>query len=369
MPYSEAMNMVVNRSPEVLFCILDWGLGHATRSMPIIHHLIDMGYQVTLASDGRAQRLLKEEFPRLTHTSLIGYQVRYPFKSMIANVALQWPRISYAMLREHLQVSRILKDKTFDLIISDNRYGCFDRSVPSVLITHQINPPVAFNWMEWVASKVSRRLLKNFTEVWIPDDTSYGPLNGKLVASPPAHAKFIGFLSRLKRSSPNDTCAKINILAVLSGPEPARSRFEKKVVTQLKDLNLSYKIVRGLPEGTEEWRPHRSHGQIVDFLTSDALEKEMCCADVIISRSGYTSLMDYIILGVRAIVVPTPGQYEQEYLAENLPSNSNFRYQKEKNFNIKEGFKELMESTDGIRFYQEHWKQHIDNLLIRSGLE
>ena len=219
------------QSQRILFCVLNWGLGHATRSIPIIQALISRGHHVSLATDGRARALLKAEFPNLVFHDLPPYGVRYEFRSMFLNLLYQWPRVLSAVIREYFEVKRLTKTHRYDIVISDNRYGCFHRNGQSICITHQINPMTSYRLTDLLGKWVSRILLANFDTVWIPDDPKMGCLAGPMVIPSTKHSKYIGFISRFHSTDGQNMDAKqIDIALILSGPEPLRSEFERKVL-------------------------------------------------------------------------------------------------------------------------------------------
>lgn len=345
----------------IIFAVLNWGLGHATRSVPLIRLLKERGCEVIIASDGRAGKLLREEFPHLRYEKLAGYGVSYPFKSMFLNLLIQWPKLIRAMLSEHWSMRNMVKRFQAELIISDNRYGCFTAETINVCMTHQINPLTGRRWLNYLAARCSRLLLANFDHVWIPDDPEIGPLNGKMVEDPPAHARFIGLISRFYSSGAHDKV--YDILGVISGPEPARSRFEDLLIQKAIRSGLSFRIVRGRTEGTSAWLEISQHGKSIDFLTSDELEKELGRAHIVVSRSGYTSLMDYLVLGVKALVVPTPGQYEQEFLARHLPRDAAFIGQEEGSVDLMSAWRKLQHRTTAPKYQPTGLKHAVDDLL------
>jgi len=61
----------------ILIAPLDWGLGHATRCIPVIRTLINMGNTVIIATSGKQKSLLQTEFPELKIIELNGYNVHY----------------------------------------------------------------------------------------------------------------------------------------------------------------------------------------------------------------------------------------------------------------------------------------------------
>lgn len=320
--------------PTVLFCVLNWGLGHATRSIPIIRELVEKQCRVTIASDGMPAEFLRREFPNLRHESLPAYGVRYPTKSMAWNVLLASPGIFNAIRRERRVIRKFMDQEHYDAIISDNRYGCWDSRVPSVLITHQLQLPVR----GWLLSKVAKGIIslwfKNFNAIWVPDfEESHRALAGNMSQSGgDDRVRYLGILSTMK---PLNAPIRYQLLAVLSGPEPQRSHFESAIREQLDRVKGEVMIVRGV-SGNQERRSISQNAVEVDFLNRDQLGLAIAASEVILCRSGYSSLMDIIQLGKRAILVPTPGQPEQEILAESAPALGGFVSQSQSALNLPE---------------------------------
>ena len=307
-----------NRSQiRVLFCVLNWGLGHASRSIPVIHQLLSQGYFVDLASDGRAGRLLKSEFPDLEYFEMPGYKVSYPSENMQWNIASQSPKILSAISAERSWVRQMHKVNPYDILISDNRYGCRVPGIHNIMITHQISPLTGSQSTNWIASKISRRVFDTYDEVWIPDDESLN-LSGRLGQSQSLrHSRFIGLLSR-SLESPSESKMRYKAMAILSGPEPQRSIFESWVREEWAEWTEPYLIVRGVTEGSDEIRKISQNGYEVDFLSGSSWAEAVLSSDVIVGRAGYSSIMDYVTWKKKCILIPTPGQYEQEYLAEHI---------------------------------------------------
>jgi len=168
---------------------------------------------------------------------------------------------------------------------------------------------------DWVAKKASYWFLNKYDEVWITDDPK-NPITGSLTANPPPHSRFIGFQSRFENVE-NSNVGEY-ILAVISGPEPQRTNFENQVKKVLANQDQPYKFVRGIPEGVANWRQIGEGGYEIDFLGGDDLIPLIQKASLVISRAGYSTIMDLIVIKQRAILIPTPGQYEQELLAKTI---------------------------------------------------
>jgi uncharacterized protein (TIGR00661 family) len=307
----------------VLVAPLDWGLGHATRCIPIIRALQARGCTVLLAGSGDALQVLRQEFPSLVHAELPAYQPRYPGKgkSMVWTMARQVPKFLTVIRREHAVLARIVREQSVDLVIADNRYGCWSSSVPSIFITHQCNilMPRRFGWLASIVARMNRRSIKRFTRCWLPDYPGEASLAGKLVAcGTQAHDltyRYIGPLSRLSPAVPRPK--PYDLVCIFSGPEPQRTVFEQLVTAHVNTSALRVLLVRGLPGG-RKMPPLATRATVVDFLTSDALQEAVEASHGVLARSGFSTVMDLVHVGGHAIFVPTPGQTEQEYLATRL---------------------------------------------------
>jgi len=301
-------------SKRVLVAPLDWGLGHATRCIPIIRVLLARGCTVLLAGSGASLQLLQAEFPQLAAFTLTGYRPYYAARgSMVLTMARQVPKFLRAIRREHRETDAIVRSQQVDLVIADNRYGCYTRQLPCILITHQSNilMPRGFGWLAPGVRRLNVYFMKKFSACWVPDEPG-GVLSGDLLGFGTTLGnrvpyEFTGVLSRF-HAGPADIL--YDVAAVCSGPEPQRSIFEALVTAQLAPSGLKYVIVRGTAGG--------DGGHVRGLLTSVELEHVMNSAGVIVARSGYSTLMDLAALGKPAILVPTPGQTEQLYLARRL---------------------------------------------------
>lgn len=319
----------------ILVSPLDWGLGHATRVTPVINHLLGKGFRVILAADGRSYHYFRKEFPSLELYRLPGIRVNYSrFLPFAVKIFFQVPKIFFGMYREKIKLKRLLKREPVDLIISDNRYGLSCKHLPSVFISHQVNilMPDQIQFTERVVHKMISGFAHKFTHYWIPDMEHEPNLSGVL-SHPPSKegSEYIGVLSRLE---PKETDEKLDFLVMLSGPEPQRSIFEDKILSSplLKKYNAA--VVRGLPEGTD--LPENIQGvKVLNHASAQELSGLICAAKFVICRSGYSTLMDLYHLQTPAVIVPTPGQTEQEYLAKHL-NNGSFKSIKQKKFTLEQ---------------------------------
>lgn len=319
----------------VLVAPLDWGLGHATRCIPVIRELQRQRCEVLIAGSGDSLRLLKKEFPSIPAFDLPGYQPRYPSSgSMVWTMARQLPRFMRVISEEHAAVAKLIATENLQRVISDNRYGCWSGRIPAVIITHQSNilMPKGFGWMRKLVNARNAEMISRFPVCWIPDVPGDRALAGGLTAfgKPGIGIKkeYIGWLSRFKASG--NMKKRYDVVAVFSGPEPQRTLFENKVVPQLRNSGLEYRVVRGLPADSGPDTDERT----VNFLSSADLQPELESAGLVIARSGYSTVMDMAALGRKALFVPTPGQTEQEYLAERLTQKGIAFHMTQKTFHL-----------------------------------
>lgn len=311
----------MNSQKRILIAPLNWGLGHATRCMPIINTLSQLGAEVVIASDGRAAHLLQKEYPHLTHLQLPAYNIRYWSSNMFLNIAPQLPKIQWAMLKEYFKTQKIIKAYNIDAIISDNRFGCFSPKIPSIFLTHQLNIKIPNPLVERLVKWINHFYIKRFDACWIPDIADSKNLGGSL-----SHGDFsfpITYLGVLSRMSFFNIDKKYDIAAVLSGPEPQRTILEKKLITQLAQLPYRSILVKGKTNEQENIK-YNEHLDIQSFMTANELNDTLLASDLVISRAGYSTIMDLAQLGKKALLIPTPGQTEQEYLAQYFKQSGIF---------------------------------------------
>ncbi|PPK85253.1 UDP-N-acetylglucosamine:LPS N-acetylglucosamine transferase [Neolewinella xylanilytica] len=295
------------RSEHTLICCLDWGLGHAARSLALARQLQHGGLRISWASSGPAAEMLRRELPDTEIHELPPYRVRYDTKSMVWNVARQAYFWRKTIKAEHRATAELVKKLGIDRIISDSRFGCYHAEVHSVFLTHQLHPITHFA----PATTVYRWQLGRFDEFWVPDHPGHDRLSGKL--SDPAGYENVQFIGPLPHIMPREGQPEYDLLALLSGPEPMRSRLEEIVVPQLESLAQSTHIVRGLPATAQSLHTSLDYTNFTDTATLSPL---LTAARFVIARPGYSTLMDLRALNKKAILIPTPGQTEQMYLAQ-----------------------------------------------------
>ena len=316
---------------KILVAPLNWGLGHATRCIPIINALISYNYQPILAGDGSSLELLRQEFPGLGHYELPSTKVIYPEKgsSLKYKLLLQLPKLMKSVALEKKRVKEIHQLENLSGLISDNRFGVRSEGIPSIYISHQIQ--VLSGNTSTLSSRLHQQIISQFTECWVPDFES-NDLAGEL--SKPGKAglslKYIEPLSRFKPQAQNKVW---DIVAVLSGPEPQRSILEKKIREELSRYSGKSLLIQGLV-GSKQTKRSEGNLTIVNFMLQQELGQAIEQGKVILSRSGYSSIMDLYALGAKAFLIPTPGQFEQEYLAKHLKQNGYCDFSDQDSFNL-----------------------------------
>ena len=327
---------------KILIAPLDWGLGHTTRCLPIIDFLLREGHAVTLAAPQKILDFVAATFPAVRQILLEGYQIEYSkTKAFFAGkIIAQIPKILGTIRREHQWLQELQAKEHFDLIISDNRYGLHHPGLPCVIMTHQLLIKSGFGKAtDRQLQKFHYRLLEKFNVCWVVDEPGTINLSGELAhpAHLPRNAEYIGILSQMTLFKPAEeiplipTTKKPEVLVLLSGPEPMRSQLERTLLPQCKALSNRYQfnfVAGNIGTGQQAYRSGNSF-RYFPKLSAAALAPLLHSADLVICRSGYSSLMDLAILGKKALLIPTPGQTEQEYLAHYLRQKSGLMTQRQ----------------------------------------
>ena len=353
---------------KVIFSPLDWGLGHATRSVPLIRFLLQKGCHVILAADEATARLLKSEFPDLEVRFLKGYHIRYGNNGVVKRLLVQLPGIFKSIKRESNWLQKVLEKESFDLVISDNRPGFCNKKVHSVYITHQLSIQSGRGkFLDRLLQKLHFHFYKKFHSVWVPDTAGEENLSGALahMHQPAVQPNYIGLWSRFDFKPVKQNSS--GLLILLSGPEPQRSVLEQKIINGLNRYSEPVILVRGLPASNEQLTVP-SHIEVFNHLSTSQLQQYMLQAQYIICRSGYSTVMDLIALNRKAILVPTPGQTEQEYLARYLLHKGYFPFVLQKEFDAEKALNTAAAFTYKNPFSEKQFTEYysvIENLLFQ----
>jgi len=288
-----------------------------------------------LASDGMALEFLRSEFPHLKAYKLPSYNVQYTSEKLVVNAARNWRGVVSAIRREQRDIERILLNERVTAIISDNRYGCYRGGLPSVIVTHQLKFRTGITVVDKFAETMVRQWLGPFDRIWVPDDEQR-TLSVELSMSTDPRVKCIGWQSTLSSSS---ITPRVKLAAVISGPEPQRTNLEKEVRSQLEKLDFPVVLVRGI-RGFDEPR-QKGHLTVYDFMDRKGIDRLLSQTEVVVCRTGYSSLMDLKSAGKKAILIPTPGQPEQTYLGRHLQDDPHYIVQEQGKIDIHHALCEL----------------------------
>ena len=333
--------MLVTDNKRVLVCPMDWGIGHASRCVPVINKLTELGYHVVVAASGRPLEFMKKEYPGIPVIDFPGMLITYPKNGLIVLKMLQLlPKLLLGIWREHITLKKIVQQTGASLIISDNRYGCWHPKIPSVFITHQleIQVPSGLQFVKGLLKTINYWFINKYDECWIPDFEPHRGLAGALSHPPklPGNTHYIGILSRFScHTNPFTDYAALSfdLLVILSGPEPQRTILEEKILMQLININMQVAMVRGIPESDETYvLDGRIH--VFSHLETTKMQELISRSALVICRSGYSSIMDIVTFGKQAIFIPTPGQTEQEYLSRYLMEKKIYFSCNQKDFDL-----------------------------------
>jgi len=339
--------MTTDAPKRILIAPLDWGLGHAARCIPIVRALRVRGHEVIIGGQGTHVRLLLEEFPDLTAVSLVNYSMTYA--STALGLMLQFPAMVARVLRcarvEHRELDALVDTHHIDAVISDQRFGCYSRKARSIYISHQlcVKMPWAFAPAEAMVARMLRYAAERFDGLWIPDYPGSDGLTGDLTHKYPLprNHRFVGPLSRFANAdgviAGTTPC---DLLVMLSGPEPQRTLFEQAVLQQLCAFDGSAVVLLGTP-GREAPASPRPNVRVCSHLATGETAALLRGAGAVVCRGGYTTIMELISLGKKAVLVPTPGQTEQEYLCRTLAAQGRCVMQEQSRLDIRSGIAAL----------------------------
>lgn len=323
---------------------LDWGLGHASRLVPLISDLKEQGHFILLGTGGKTAAFLKEVFPTIPQVALKGYDIRYPSQNkMHWKLMLQIPRLGFAIIREKFKLRKIVRIYKIDTVISDSRFGLRNKKTHNFILSHQLQIlyPSGLAFFGKILNRVNRALLNSFDVCLIPDDEMH-TFSGILSQNPAIrNQQFIGPQSRFGKLNKPVSFTQKDLVFVISGPEPQRTILEQIVIDQLKTTSFSALLISGQPEESYSYLI-APNIQKVSHLPDPEFASTLKNAQIVFSRSGYSSIMDYAALGLKQIVlIPTPGQTEQEYLAKKFSESNQCLACTQNNFDLLESIKKV----------------------------
>lgn len=312
----------------ILISPMNWGFGHAGRMIPLALELKRRGNEIIFAAHKDLIPLLVNELPGIRLMSIPDMNIRYSrYIPQYWSIFIQIPLVILSALREHFLLKKLVRDLQPDVIISDNRLGFWHHSVYSVYVTHQLRLrlPLAFKFLEPLGSRLHRMIINNYDLCLVPDLPGKENLSGRLSHDTilPGNALYIGPLSRFRAVEPSEVKMDLDqpyYCLILSGPEPQRSLLFRKVASSLKGRRL---VVLG---GTAVTGAGQTDPDIIFIKNPDTktMRQVITGSTMVITRSGYTSIMELVSLGKGAVLIPTPGQTEQEYLGPYLDGRYGF---------------------------------------------
>jgi len=336
---------------KIIYGVCSWGLGHATRSLPVIRKLIEENNELTIISNDRSLELLKKELGNnLEYYDIPDYPMLLSENSrqFMAKSFVYWPMFIKRMESGLQKLKKILEKRKCDKIISDGRYDIYSRKIPSFFISHQIRimNPLRIKMFERGSEIFNLFFFKRFAAVLVPDykeDDLSGDLSHNLHRIDENKLYYVGILSDFKKKKTNKN---IDYLISLSGPEPQRTLLENKLLSQID--NLSGEIVVTLGKIEKQDNFNKKNIQTYSFLTKGERIDFLNRTKLVISRSGYSTIMDLAVIGIKALMVPTPGQVEQEYLGQYHNKKGTFYSVSQNEINLKKDI-ELAKKTTGIK--------------------
>jgi hypothetical protein len=332
----------VNTKKNILICPLEWGLGHAGRMVPLAKRLMELNHNVFFGSGEEHLCFFRKEVTGATYIHFPGFRITYSrFLPQYLIILLNAPVLLYHIILEHKRLKKIIREYSIDIVISDNRIGLWNSEIKSVFITHQLRIlfPRPFRFLEFIGKGLVRSVIKNYTLCFVPDLEGELNVSGRLSHGTrlSGNVRYIGILSRFESNTSLKNPLSGKSLVMLSGPEPQRSIIKQKLLNIFLSNGMPAAFLEGKPGETEESNTiknivcfnHPSQDKTINLINE---------SETIITRAGYTTIMELISLGRSALLIPTYGQTEQEYLADHLSQNGWFSSVTQKELNGKTDF-------------------------------
>ncbi|MFA5259147.1 MAG: glycosyltransferase family protein [Candidatus Pacearchaeota archaeon] len=317
---------------KILFGVFELGLGHATRCTPLIEILLSKKHEVHIISTGRSLNILKETFKeKCVYYDICGIHSFYNSNFFKTNFAIHINSIIKSLKKARVESKLVIDKGKFDLVISDCRYDIFDKVENSFLINHQLRLMAPIG-CEMIIEKYLNSMMNNYSKIIVPDfETS--SLSGRLSHGLRYIAKdkidYIGILSSVKKLNLKED---VDIFISLSGPEKTRLKLEKKIISQALNLNEKVVITGGNPDKHETKKFENI--TYYSYLKTKEQQNLMNRAKFLVIRSGYTTIMELAELNKKALLIPSPGQTEQEYLGDYLEEKKYFHHISQSKINL-----------------------------------
>ena len=169
----------------------------------------------------------------------------------------------------------------------------------------------------------------------------------------------MGIITDLADIDPSDD-ETVDYFVIISGPEPQRTKFEKIVIRQLDQLKGRVVITLGIPE--KSFKIRMGNAEIYAYMNRLEISRCLSRTKMVISRPGYTTVMEMIEMGKRGLFIPTPGQIEQEYLAKHFKYNKWCYYISQYRLELKKAIN-IANSYEGFPDNFSRTKENLDKLF------
>ncbi|MFN3952011.1 MAG: glycosyltransferase family protein [Thermaurantimonas sp.] len=336
--------------PSVLICVLNWGYGHAARCTIIAKQLLQQGHRVYVASDGEALTFLKNHLENCIFIPLPEYRIKYSKsgKWLILKMIFTFFWMLPIFVREWIAIRKSVKKYTPDILISDTRPFCHTFKIPSIYITNQIEI------RPFTLGVIHRLQMRLFDRIWIPsiEDDPIGGFTTRAFGHMKAKTTYIGYIPNYSDFTTEKKEKKYEIAAILSGPEPARTQMENLIRQELKKISQPTVLVRGIAGGSETPRVE-GHVIIFDFLPLEGVADIVSQSKIYLGRSGFSGISMLVGLPVKAIVIPTQGQPEQEANAASMAQNGIAVAYRQEDFNLTHAL-EKIQSIKSLQHIKNH---------------
>ncbi len=322
----------MDRKKNILICPLEWGLGHATRMIAVASALQKHNHNIIFASGEDHLALIRKELTGCSYLNFPGFNPVYSrYLPQYISILLKIPLLIYHIILEHSRLKKIIRDHSVDIVISDNRFGLWNKNIRSVYVTHMplIPFPEKMRILEPIGIFLHRLVIRKYDLCFIPDLPGERNISGRLSHGIrlPENIRYIGILSRFSAISEFNnpvTESKYNAI-ILSGPEPQKEMLKQKLIRVFSKKEPVTIILEGKPGQPGE---NKRQDNIITYnhLPVNMMKSLITRSEGIISRAGYSTIMDLLVLNCRALLIPTPGQTEQEYLASYLSEQGYFSH-------------------------------------------
>ncbi len=349
---------------KIIYAVCSWGLGHATRSLPVIRKLVSENHELKIISQGRSLQLLKNELgDSLEYIELEDYPMLLSEspRQFMAKSMIYWPKFIGRLHNGFNYVKKLIEKEKIDRIISDARYDIYSRSIPSFFMSHQmrIMNPLRLKMLESGSEIFNLFFFKRYAGVIVPDykeDNLSGDLSHNLRRIDENKLHYVGVLSDFEKKKKSKD---IDYLISISGPEPQRTMLEEKIMSQVKDLKGKIVVTLGKTENLDKYN---SEGiETYSFLPKNEREDFLNRSKLVISRSGYSTILDLSVVGAKALMTPTPGQIEQEYLGKYHNKKGSFYCLRQDKINLARDV-EIAKKKTGIKRKCDV-KKSVENIL------